>query len=103
MIADHVFAAIVLDACNPSPMTGDGNNTYLVVDAGDGVLIDAGVGHPDHLSELARSLTDAGAALASVAVTHGHTDHASGAPAIRSRSPGKSSVFHPGATSICPI
>jgi glyoxylase-like metal-dependent hydrolase (beta-lactamase superfamily II) len=76
------FAPIVLDARNPGPMTGAGNNTYLVVSAGRAVLVDAGVGHPEHLAALARAIVDARASLRTVVVTHDHTDHASGAPAV---------------------
>jgi len=43
---------ILLFAHNPSPMTGLGNNTYLVADAGVAALIDAGVGEARHLADL---------------------------------------------------
>jgi len=76
------FAPIVLNARNPGPMTGEGNNTYLVVSAGSAVLVDAGVGQPEHLADLARAVADAHSTLRAVVVTHNHTDHASGAPAI---------------------
>ena len=82
MIADHVFAPVVLDACNPSPMTGAGNHTYLLASSGAGVLVDAGTGHPEHLAALERALADNHASLQAVVVTHGHPDHVSGVPAI---------------------
>ena len=49
---------IVLDACNPGPMTGAGNHTYLLASGGAAVLVDAGVGHPDHLVALERALAE---------------------------------------------
>lgn len=73
-----------LRARNPGTLTGSGNNTYLI-DGAEPTLIDAGVGHPEHLDELAQAL--GGRALARVLVTHGHPDHASGVPAIRDRWP----------------
>src|SRR5438046_2816521 len=81
------FAPLTLHARNPSPMTGDGNNTYLLIDRGEAVLIDAGVGQADHLAELTGVLIDGRADLRTVVVTHGHTDHASGSPAIAGRYP----------------
>lgn len=75
---------ICLHARNPGTLTGPGNNTYLI-DGAEPALIDAGVGHPDHLNEIARVL--GGRALARVFVTHGHPDHASGVPALRRRWP----------------
>jgi len=81
-----VFKPLLLDAHNPSPMTGRGNNTYLLIGpSGEGALIDAGVGEPRHLDELARRLADGGARLDHVLVTHAHPDHASGAPALAAR------------------
>jgi len=64
-------------------MTGHGNNTYLIVgNDQQATLIDAGVGSPDHLADIARHLAERQATLRKVLVTHAHTDHASGAPAI---------------------
>ena len=48
----YVTSPIVLHASNPGPMTGPGNKTYLIASEGEAVLIDAGVGHPDHLAAL---------------------------------------------------
>ena len=72
-----------LHAANPGPYTGDGNWTYLI--PGDRpVLIDAGVGDDGHLVAIG---TAAPAGPAEVIVTHAHSDHAAGAPAIRARWP----------------
>jgi glyoxylase-like metal-dependent hydrolase (beta-lactamase superfamily II) len=77
-----MFAPILLPAHNPGPMTGAGNNTYLIADDGRAALVDAGVGEPAHLGDLAEALADRRARLEVVLVTHGHRDHAAGAPAI---------------------
>jgi len=63
-------------------MTGAGNWTWLIRGRVP-TLIDAGTGEPEHLSALDAAL--AGTPLAQVLVTHAHTDHASGAPAIAAR------------------
>lgn len=73
-----------LMAMNPGPMTGPGNNTWFL-DGAEPTLIDAGVGHPEHVEELARAL--GGRPLARVLVTHGHSDHSGGVPALRARWP----------------
>lgn len=73
-----------IPARNPGTLTGPGNNTWLL-DGARPTLIDAGVGHPEHLDELARHL--AGRPLALVLVTHAPPDHASGVPALRQRWP----------------
>jgi len=73
-----------IPARNPGPMTGSGNWTYLL-DGGVPTLIDAGVGMPGHLDELASAL---GARdLSCAIVTHAHGDHASGAAAVAARWP----------------
>jgi glyoxylase-like metal-dependent hydrolase (beta-lactamase superfamily II) len=78
-----MFSPILLAAHNPGPMTGQGNNTYLIVaPTGAAALIDAGVGDARHLADLDRELNVHGAHLTHVLVTHGHGDHASGATAI---------------------
>jgi glyoxylase-like metal-dependent hydrolase (beta-lactamase superfamily II) len=81
------FNPIRLDAHNPGPMTGSGNHTYLLIDEGIGVLIDAGVGEPRHLEDLRRTLDAHDVRLRDVLVTHGHPDHASGAAAIAREHP----------------
>lgn len=76
---------MLIPANNPSAWTGPtGNNTYLLTGRVP-ALIDAGVGHPDHLDAVAAALE--GTALAAVLVTHGHPDHVGGLPAITARWP----------------
>jgi glyoxylase-like metal-dependent hydrolase (beta-lactamase superfamily II) len=65
-------------------MTGAGNTTWLIPGAVP-TLIDAGTGDPKHLEALHDALGEA--ALSQVLVTHNHSDHASGAPALRDRWP----------------
>jgi glyoxylase-like metal-dependent hydrolase (beta-lactamase superfamily II) len=72
-----------LHAANPGPYTGAGNWTYLIEGA-EPVLIDAGVGHAEHLDALAAA---APAGPSRVLVTHGHDDHMSGSDAIVGRWP----------------
>lgn len=78
---------ILIVAHNPSAMTGHGNNTYLLPADRRAVLIDAGVGNARHLAELADSLASERCRLDQVLVTHGHADHASGAPALAAHHP----------------
>jgi glyoxylase-like metal-dependent hydrolase (beta-lactamase superfamily II) len=75
---------IPLHAFNPGPMTGEGNWTWLLPGRVP-TLIDAGVGQPAHLDALEAAL--GGSTLVQVLVTHGHSDHASGAAAIAARFP----------------
>jgi glyoxylase-like metal-dependent hydrolase (beta-lactamase superfamily II) len=78
-----VFDPILLPAFNPGPMTGDGNNTYLIVGAGgSAALVDAGVGEPRHLAAIDDALRSRQAQLTDVYVTHAHGDHALGAVAL---------------------
>ena len=78
-----MFDLILLPAFNPGPMTGDGNNTYLIVEPdGGAALIDAGIGDPRHLAAIEDALRARRAQLNDVYVTHAHGDHASGAVAL---------------------
>jgi len=83
-----VIQPILISARNPGPMTGAGNNTYLIAGSdGAALLVDAGVGEEGHLDEIDARLTEHRCRLENVAVTHGHADHISGAPAIAARHP----------------
>ena len=76
---------ILIPAHNPGPYTGDGNNTWLFTEGDAPTLVDAGTGVPAHLDAVAAAL--GGRPLHRVIVTHGHSDHASGVPAVRERWP----------------
>ncbi|HTK29182.1 MAG TPA: MBL fold metallo-hydrolase [Vicinamibacterales bacterium] len=90
-----MFEPLAIGARNPSAMTGDGNHTYLLASLGSAVLIDSGIGHPDHLREIDERLRAAGARLDRVLVTHAHGDHASGAPALAAAYPKASFAKYP--------
>jgi glyoxylase-like metal-dependent hydrolase (beta-lactamase superfamily II) len=68
--------ATVLLARNPSPMTLDGTNTWLLRAPGerDCVVVDPGPADEAHLAAVA-----AAGPVAAVLLTHGHPDHSDGA------------------------
>jgi len=76
---------VLIPGFNPGVFTGDGNNTWLL-SGREPALIDAATGGGRHLARLREAL--GAAPLAQVLVTHGHPDHASGAPAIAAAWPG---------------
>jgi glyoxylase-like metal-dependent hydrolase (beta-lactamase superfamily II) len=69
------YAAVLL-ADNPSPMTLDGTNTWLLraPGAGDTVVVDPGPDHRTHLAAIA-----AAGPVREILLTHGHPDHSEGA------------------------
>ena len=71
----------VLLAPNPSPMTLEGTNTYLLgaPGAGEVVVVDPGPALDEHRAQLDAALAEIGAEVAAVVVTHHHADHAEAA------------------------
>ncbi|MEX0869424.1 MAG: MBL fold metallo-hydrolase [Nitriliruptoraceae bacterium] len=74
-------------APNPSPMTLDGTNTYVVSAAGSGmaIIVDPGPDEPAHWGAVADELAAQDATVVAVFVTHHHVDHAAGAVAWSQR------------------
>ncbi|NEM08613.1 MBL fold metallo-hydrolase [Geodermatophilus normandii] len=68
-------------APNPSGMTLDGTNTYLVGAPGSGqaVVVDPGPDEPAHLAAVEEALAARDARCVAVLVTHHHGDHAEAA------------------------
>jgi glyoxylase-like metal-dependent hydrolase (beta-lactamase superfamily II) len=75
------YAAVLL-ARNPSPMTLDGTNTWLLRAPGERrcLVVDPGPDDTAHLDAVA-----AAGPVAEILLTHGHPDHADGAAALRER------------------
>lgn len=72
-------------APNPSPMTLEGTNTYLVYGAREAIAIDPGPLDEEHTLRIVAAATRRGATIAAIAVTHGHPDHAPGAASLHAR------------------
>lgn len=66
---------------NPSPMTLDGTNTWLLAEPGseEVVVVDPGPLDEGHLQNVLRRVTDSGRRVALTLLTHGHDDHAESA------------------------
>jgi glyoxylase-like metal-dependent hydrolase (beta-lactamase superfamily II) len=70
-------------ASNPSALTLDGTNTYVV----GRWVVDPGPDDPDHLAAVREAAADG---IEGVVLTHGHEDHAEGAPSL------EVPIFRPG-------
>src|SRR5262249_14452437 len=68
-------------APNPSPMTLDGTNTWLIAEPGatEAIVIDPGPEHQDHLRRVYDTAEQSGLRIAQIILTHGHPDHSEGA------------------------
>lgn len=76
---DELVTRVV--APNPSPMTLDGTNTYLIGRhrTGEVVVVDPGPDDEVHLAHVRQAVEEKDAEVRAVVVTHHHPDHAAGA------------------------
>jgi glyoxylase-like metal-dependent hydrolase (beta-lactamase superfamily II) len=76
----------IIRAPNPSPMTLSGTNSY-VIDAGGGeaIVVDPGPVIERHLEALIANASERGLNISTIAVTHGHPDHAPAAAPLAAR------------------
>jgi glyoxylase-like metal-dependent hydrolase (beta-lactamase superfamily II) len=77
--------AWLVRADNPSPMTLEGTNTWVLVEPSEhaAIVIDPGPDDAGHRNAVMATVAAAGASrVALVLLTHGHPDHADGAPAL---------------------
>jgi glyoxylase-like metal-dependent hydrolase (beta-lactamase superfamily II) len=73
----------LIRAPNPGPMTLDGTNTWLIIDADQGaVVVDPGPAIQSHLDAV---LAACGSRLAMIVLTHRHLDHAEAAATLAER------------------
>jgi glyoxylase-like metal-dependent hydrolase (beta-lactamase superfamily II) len=68
-------------APNPSPMTLDGTNTWVIAEPGSShaVVVDPGPDDESHLRRVDDQVTASGQRVARILLTHSHPDHAEGA------------------------
>lgn len=68
-------------APNPSPMTLDGTNTWLIAAPGSSsaLVVDPGPEDEGHLRRIAEQASAAGRRVTQILLTHGHSDHSAGA------------------------
>ncbi|MCW2914862.1 MAG: beta-lactamase domain protein [Actinomycetia bacterium] len=85
-------------APNPSPMTLDGTNTWILAEPGSeqAIIVDPGPEDGAHLRRVVDTVAGQGRRVGLVLLTHGHPDHAAGAktfarlagdPAVRALDP----------------
>jgi glyoxylase-like metal-dependent hydrolase (beta-lactamase superfamily II) len=68
-------------APNPSPMTLDGTNTWVIAEPGSSavVVVDPGPDDEDHLRRVVEVARAGERRVTQIVLTHGHPDHAAGA------------------------
>jgi len=71
-------------APNPSLMTLDGTNTWLVCEPGSAavIVIDPGPDDESHLQRIRAVVAERGQRVARIVLTHRHIDHSAGAPRL---------------------
>lgn len=71
-------------APNPSLMTLDGTNTWLVCEPGSAavIVIDPGPDDESHLQRIRAVVAERGQRVAGIVLTHRHLDHSAGAPRL---------------------
>jgi glyoxylase-like metal-dependent hydrolase (beta-lactamase superfamily II) len=78
-------------APNPSPMTLEGTNTWVIAAPGSSsaLVVDPGPEDEGHLRRVADRAAESGRRVAQILLTHGHTDHSAGARrlAVLTRAP----------------
>lgn len=95
--ADYDPAGVVrVRAPNPSPLTLDGTNTYVVA----GWVVDPGPADERHLEAV---MDAAGGAIDGVVLTHSHLDHSEGAGALAERAGGVPVVLPGGGENAGPF
>ena len=99
MTPEHPTArALLVRANNPSPMTLEGTNTWVLVEPGqpEAVVIDPGPDDASHRDAIMAAVESAGAkSVVLIALTHGHADHAEGAAALADRAAAPLRAFAP--------
>ncbi|HTZ55031.1 MAG TPA: MBL fold metallo-hydrolase [Candidatus Acidoferrum sp.] len=77
---------VLVRAPNPSPMTLTGTNSYVLdAGAGEAIVIDPGPVIERHLDALVANASERGLHITTIAVTHGHPDHAPAASPLKAR------------------
>ncbi len=73
--------AVCVLAPNPSPMTLDGTNTWVLCEPGSAraVVVDPGPDDEGHLRAVLDTVRERGAEVSVTLLTHGHLDHSAGA------------------------
>jgi glyoxylase-like metal-dependent hydrolase (beta-lactamase superfamily II) len=68
-------------APNPSPMTLDGTNTWLIAapESSSAVVVDPGPEDEEHLRRIVRQAAASDRTVTQILLTHGHRDHSAGA------------------------
>ncbi len=62
-------------APNPSPLTLEGTNSYVIYGDGEALVIDPGPADAGHVATLVAAAAKRACRIAAIAVTHGHSDH----------------------------
>ncbi len=92
-VSEHI---VCYRAHNPSAMTLDGTNCYIIASTTDAWLIDAGPDEAEHLRALANYIQERGVTLRAILLTHTHGDHIGGLDALRAIVPAPVYAFKDG-------
>ena len=84
-LADGPSRVLRVLAPNPSPLTLEGTNSYLIFAGARAIAIDPGPPIDAHVEALVAAAAANAATIAAIAVTHGHPDHAPAAAMLRAR------------------